>query len=359
MVSSKADPLAFWTILRLSRTSLILSLSIYSCRDYLLIISFFYKTEQRIRKVVEKIKERQGVRAAGCCYNRETKKWDFIVISKKGQDEEETPIRQLIEKNAPVVTSYDLYIRDINNEGMDVAQSSKVLAFFRKKGYSKRIFELEEKINKYVEDIIKDCPNVTSVSFSPVKSTGFGTSDRVLVEEPCIVFSVEVKFDKKRIPLGSKEIPKEINGVKTDIREGFVEPLMHQGEASVHLGCKIATTEQYGTLGPLFSSHDGKTGFISSLHVLLSTRELRELSSRKRMHDPVTTNRCVLETNTTSEIGTITEKHYEIGNVRNGATGYEFGLVELHSKIRIEEGMLSRISLSSGCYPFFYWHCFS
>ena len=236
-------------------------------------------------------------------------------------------------------------MRDINKEGKEVAQSSKSRDFFRKKGSLETICEYEKKISQKLEGILQDSPNVTSVSFSPVKSTGFGTSDETLEEDPCIVFFVEVKFDKKRIPMGSKKIPKEINGVKTDVREGIAELSMDNapGRVSVKLGTKISKNGRNGTLGPLFCSQEGKIGFITSLHVLLPERHESFIRETDEMYVRFTVHELVREGDTQRRIGDVTEMYYRKG--RAGDTpGYEFALVELFQNISVEEGIIFRIS---------------
>ena len=221
---------------------------------------------------------------------------------------------------------------------MEVTQSKEFHNFFRSETYSKTIFTVEEKTSKYIEAIMKSRPNVTSVTFSPVKSIGFGTSKKEFKEEPCIVFSVGVKFNDKRVPLGSEEIPKEINGVPTDIREGIVEPLMQN--AQVGFACNMFSYVLNGTQGPFFCSQNGKTGFISCLHALLSTDNLKMTSETYETHVKLSSEHehFVHNPGTGERIGILTKYHYVKGN--NETIGYEFGLVELLPGIHVEDGML-------------------
>ena len=287
--------------------------------------------------IVEEIKRKENaIQSVGVCFNDKSKKFDITVISKQPNEEVKSHIEMNLSERSSRFPGYELEVRGISKEGKHVTQSTEFIEFFEQKGYSKEIFKLREIISQNTDNLRKNRPNITSISFSPVKSTGYGTSEHIILKEPCIVIFVQVKFDNKRIPLWSDKIPEIIDGIRTDVREGFVETLMiePQDKLNIGIGDQIFSSSNSGSVGPLVSN-GRRTGFLTSLHVLLSCEDMKKIPgmsiselSHKSVYMGFDNNR--------PKIGEITELYPYPGN--NEQSGYEVGLVELASNVDTMDG---------------------
>ncbi|CAB4379145.1 unnamed protein product [Rhizophagus irregularis] len=106
-------------------------------------------------------------------------------------------------------------------------------------------------------------------------SLGWKIVGRYYTEIPAIVFYV---IRKGIIPIGNDLLPDTINGIDTDVREGFYEPtgladsqFCRKYSASVSSGCSIGICDfRAGTLGAFVKNSNDQICLLSNHHVLCS-----------------------------------------------------------------------------------------
>lgn len=99
--------------------------------------------------------------------------------------------------------------------------------------------------------------------------------DREYKNKPAIVFYV---IRKGIIPIGDDLLPETINGIDTDVREGFYEPTgfvdsksCRKYSAGVSSGCSIGICNfRAGTLGAFVKNSSGHICLLSNQHILCS-----------------------------------------------------------------------------------------
>ncbi|XP_062586997.1 uncharacterized protein LOC134248599 [Saccostrea cucullata] len=121
--------------------------------------------------------------------------------------------------------------------------------------------------------LFKKHSNLTVISASPYKSSGYSKGKHVIVEKHC--FSL-LCLHKGFIPFGEREFPKQINGFEVDVQEGYCS--LGSGK-SIDFGGHIRrargiNTPGHGSIGGFVDLPNGSVGLITCAHVVFSTAEL-------------------------------------------------------------------------------------
>ncbi|XP_062610410.1 uncharacterized protein LOC134272176 [Saccostrea cucullata] len=135
---------------------------------------------------------------------------------------------------------------------------------------------------KEAKKLFKKHSNLTLISASSFKSTGFSKGKHRVVEKPCISL---LCLHKGFIPLGEEEFPKQINGFDVDVQEGYCS--FGTGR-SIDFGGHIRrargiNTPGNGSIGGFVDLSDGLVGLITCAHVVFSSDEL--LIPNSEMHN--------------------------------------------------------------------------
>ncbi|XP_062578852.1 uncharacterized protein LOC134240788 [Saccostrea cucullata] len=121
--------------------------------------------------------------------------------------------------------------------------------------------------------LFKKHSNLTLISASPYKSSGYSKGKHVIIEKHCISL---LCLHKGFIPFGEREFPKQINGFEVDVQEGYC--LLGSGK-SIDFGGHIRRARGVnnpgnGSIGGFVDLPDGSVGLITCAHVVFSTDEL-------------------------------------------------------------------------------------
>ncbi|XP_062570146.1 uncharacterized protein LOC134232216 [Saccostrea cucullata] len=134
---------------------------------------------------------------------------------------------------------------------------------------------------KDARKLFKEHSNLTQISTSPFKSTGYSRGKHRVVQKQCISL---LCLHKGYIPLGEREFPKEIHGFEVDIQEGYCS--LGRGR-SVDAGGHIRrargmNTPGCGSIGGFVDlTNDPQNpnrhtaGLITCAHVVFSSDELK------------------------------------------------------------------------------------
>ncbi|XP_061193967.1 uncharacterized protein LOC133202208 [Saccostrea echinata] len=133
---------------------------------------------------------------------------------------------------------------------------------------------LPEVTEKDVKKLFKEHSNLTLISASPFKSTGYSKGKHRVVEKPCISL---LCLHKGYIPFGEREFPKQINGYQVDVQEGYC--FLGSGR-SIDFGghirrAKGINTPGNGSIGGFVDLSNDTVGLITCAHVVFSTDELK------------------------------------------------------------------------------------
>ncbi|PKY45755.1 hypothetical protein RhiirA4_517782 [Rhizophagus irregularis] len=130
--------------------------------------------------------------------------------------------------------------------------------------------------------------NLTAISL------GWKIVGREYTHKPAIVFYV---IRKDIIPIGDDLLPKTINGIDTDVREGFYEPtgfadseFCREYSTRVSSGCSIGICDsRAGTLGAFVRNSNGHIYLLSNCHVLCSddNRQIKHIVKQPAYIDHV------------------------------------------------------------------------
>ncbi|XP_061193695.1 uncharacterized protein LOC133201923 [Saccostrea echinata] len=121
--------------------------------------------------------------------------------------------------------------------------------------------------------LFKKHSNLTLISTSPYKSSGYSKGKYIIVEKRYISL---LCLHKGFIPFGEVEFPKQINGFDVDVQEGHCS--LGSGR-SIDFGghirrAKGINTPGHGSIGGFVDLSNGSTGLITCAHVVFSTDEL-------------------------------------------------------------------------------------
>ncbi|XP_062596547.1 uncharacterized protein LOC134257998, partial [Saccostrea cucullata] len=127
---------------------------------------------------------------------------------------------------------------------------------------------------KEAQQLLNKHSNLSLISASPFKSTGYSTGKHRVVKKPCISL---LCLHKGHIPLGEREFPKQINGFDVDVQEGYCS---FGSGRSIDFGGHIRrargiNTPGNGSIGGFVDFSDGSVGLITCAHVVFSTDELK------------------------------------------------------------------------------------
>ncbi|XP_062615999.1 uncharacterized protein LOC134277689 [Saccostrea cucullata] len=116
--------------------------------------------------------------------------------------------------------------------------------------------------------------NLTLISASPFKSTGYSKGKHKVVRKPCISL---LCLHKGYIPFGEKEFPKQINGFDVDVQEGYCS---FGSGRSIDFGGHIRrargiNTPGNGSIGGFVDLSNDAVGLITCAHVVFSSDELK------------------------------------------------------------------------------------
>ncbi|XP_062591064.1 uncharacterized protein LOC134252577, partial [Saccostrea cucullata] len=137
---------------------------------------------------------------------------------------------------------------------------------------------------KEARKLFKKHSNLTLISASPFKSTGYLTGKHRVVEKLCISL---LCLHKGFIPIGEKEFPKVINGHDVDVQEGYCS--LGSGR-SIDFGGHIRrargiNTPGHGSIGGFVDLPNNAVGLITCAHVVFSSDEL--IIPNSEMHNIV------------------------------------------------------------------------
>ncbi|XP_062602797.1 uncharacterized protein LOC134264523 [Saccostrea cucullata] len=129
-------------------------------------------------------------------------------------------------------------------------------------------------IRNHSRSLFQKHSNLEMIGASAYRSKKNGCD---IVPEPCIVFYCSCKGVK---PLEESNFPTTVNGIKTDVREGFFyqstnEVYSAKSEEDIYpllTGASISSKDSsiMGTLGGFVKSSNGDIGFITCAHVLFN-----------------------------------------------------------------------------------------
>ncbi|XP_053388480.1 uncharacterized protein LOC128551609 [Mercenaria mercenaria] len=228
-----------------------------------------------------------------------------------------------------------------------------------------------DKLTTYVKQnakkLMQQHSNLTKISASWVKSSGYNTLDACIKKIPCIALYVHIKG---LVPINEEPFQKTIVEYPFDVREGVFTLCGKPSDfhRNVKMGCEIDSGygTQQGTIGPFFEfQENSEIYYLTSAHVLLDTRQMELLTKRQ--------DGCIFygisgsDTFQPPETKTVKEesKRYYLGKIElavykegdDNAAGMELALVRL-SKDRVPvDGSFPEISNMSEFgqgYPFHY-----
>ncbi|XP_053402573.1 uncharacterized protein LOC128557930 [Mercenaria mercenaria] len=185
-----------------------------------------------------------------------------------------------------------VYIEDCSQEDEDVVEASL-------KRYSQLVYvgQVEISISEHSERLMKETKNITLITTSMYKSRNYQRGKPLnLVEGPCIVILVMLK---NWIPIGSKPLPKKINGISVDVREGiavqFTGKLPTEKHENVRIGCKIESSVfpgsgnsldvyNQGTLGGFILDKNSSIYGFTCAHILFPDEVLRQMQNDDQLY---------------------------------------------------------------------------
>lgn len=115
------------------------------------------------------------------------------------------------------------------------------------------------------------------ISPSPIKSRGYPFKQD-FIKGSCIQLYCRLKG---YIPVGETHYPSEIDGITTDILQGYAEMLVEDIRIGSEVGRKDGKT---GTLGG-FVRYLGKDAFLTCAHVIIEKKNLVTKENRQKIHD--------------------------------------------------------------------------
>ncbi|XP_062578316.1 uncharacterized protein LOC134240240 [Saccostrea cucullata] len=126
---------------------------------------------------------------------------------------------------------------------------------------------------KEAKTLFKKHSNLTLISVSPFKSTGYLKGKHRIVEKTCISL---LCLHKGYIPFGEREFPKQINGFDVDVQEGYCS---FGSGRSIDFGghirrAKGINTPGNGSIGGFVDLPNDTVGLITCAHVVFSSDEL-------------------------------------------------------------------------------------
>ena len=126
---------------------------------------------------------------------------------------------------------------------------------------------------KTADKLFKEHSNLNIIACSERKSVGFAGDHRVF-HQPCYVLFCHCK---SLIPYGENQFPKFIEGLPTDVREGYFEFGSNQ---QIQIGKSILRRDirKTGTIGGFVDLDNNQTGLITCAHTFYSLSELRSQS---------------------------------------------------------------------------------
>ncbi|KAK3085170.1 hypothetical protein FSP39_025442 [Pinctada imbricata] len=132
--------------------------------------------------------------------------------------------------------------------------------------------------SKLADELFEKHSNLNAIRPSRIRSMGFGTPNHRIIQQSCIVLYCS---RKGYIPINEESFPVEINGIRTDVREGY----FMFGADELRQGDSIFRKSKVGTLGGFVEFSDRTLGFLTCAHVLFDVNELYKLRSDCRADD--------------------------------------------------------------------------
>ena len=120
------------------------------------------------------------------------------------------------------------------------------------------------------DKLFREHSNLNIIATSTQKSVGFRYNYNVF-HQPCYVLFCHCK---SLIPYGESLFPESIDGIPTDVREGYFTFGSNQ---QIQIGTSILRRDvpKAGTIGGFVDLENGKTGLITCAHCFYSLEELR------------------------------------------------------------------------------------
>ncbi|KAK3603561.1 hypothetical protein CHS0354_027984 [Potamilus streckersoni] len=155
---------------------------------------------------------------------------------------------------------------------------------------SEDIAHVKNCIAKNTERLMMEHSNLSIISPCAIKAHGYKRKKIEVIEDTCIVFYVPVKGI---IPIGEKQLPKVIDGIITDVREGeflfFGGHNAMQYHQQLRMGCCVSSTK-IGSLGGFVSLPGDKIGCLTAAHVVLKDNHIVQYikmknEERKKLND--------------------------------------------------------------------------
>ncbi|XP_045169789.2 uncharacterized protein LOC123532426 isoform X2 [Mercenaria mercenaria] len=187
-------------------------------------------------------------------------------------------------------------IEDCSEEDEDVVKE-----ILMSHGPPVNISHVEINLNKVISDhserLMKETKNITLITTSMYRSQNYQRGNPpCLVNDPCVVILV---MHKNWIPIGSKPLPREINGIPVDVREGiavkFRGKLPSEKHDNVRIGCKIESSGlpgsghsswvcNAGTLGGFILGSNSTIYGFTCAHILFPDKTLKEMQRDEKIY---------------------------------------------------------------------------
>ncbi|XP_053390143.1 uncharacterized protein LOC128553057 isoform X1 [Mercenaria mercenaria] len=233
----------------------------------------------------------QNICTAICCYMKNKKLyinrvWPALDYRQEVPNKNITFIIYTSQSSESETIEYRCYERSVNEISTSCSNENshiKELEQDCEKDYSETE-KIRECLNKYSKSLMESHKNLTRISISWFKSGGYGTEKQSITPKTCIAVYVQVKGF---VPLNETVLPKELDGIVVDVREGVVTSYIGPNEHHEHLkmGCAVHSglkdrqgTPIGGTLGG-FVEINTAVYCISSAHVFLSAEDMEKLKN--------------------------------------------------------------------------------
>ena len=185
-----------------------------------------------------------------------------------------------------IETEYQIYERNINEisslaekENSSISEEEKLLTGIE-------AGDLTQCLKSNAEQMMTKHSNLTWITMSGIKSTGFGNPFPSMTATICAALYVQIKGF---IPIEEDPFEPILDRYPIDVREGVFRLCgsptdLHQ---HVRMGCALDSGfgTQQGTIGPFCRfDNDPCTYLLTSAHVLLDPQQMRRLLTENQVH---------------------------------------------------------------------------
>ncbi|XP_053389218.1 uncharacterized protein LOC123533163, partial [Mercenaria mercenaria] len=247
-------------------------------------------------------------------------------------EEEEVVFVVVATGDVKVDVGYRTYIRTVdhyNEEGKYVMHSRKSAENRLSASQSEKIRNV---IDLYADTLMQNHRYISVITGGGVRSVGFATGNEEIIPEACVVVYVLIKG---KIPLDEEKIPKTLDGIPVDIREGgFQTSVLTASDfhTNVRMGCQITSSvkpDVYGTIGGFIEHPEYGLCGITCAHVLMNEQYMHNLRQQNKSVE----NEIVYQPDNKHEkrrLGPIKEVAYKAGG--SGVPGIDLAVFQIDSR---------------------------